>query len=253
MSKSPSALGRLLEEISWEGNARRYHEGGRGYENVLTAEVFQALDFLPRAAFLGRIIRSARGGSRETLGLLGDQIEEANFSLLPGDISLGDKPARGETWVHLQPDGIIQTTDVYCLLEVKRIKPGAFQPEQLAREYLAVLQEARARNPLLLLVLPEPPPVAVRSYGRMSVHDAIAHWIEPIAQRTAADVPPIAELIDLIDSTVAYVTWPQVAECVDSGLRELDIPNPSVAAAVGRLAQSVRTAIKWHSPSAGLA
>ena len=46
MSKvSPSAMGRLLEEISWEGNARKYRHGGRGLENVLTAEFFLALDF----------------------------------------------------------------------------------------------------------------------------------------------------------------------------------------------------------------
>ena len=43
----------LLDELSWEGNAWKYREGGLGLENVLTAEVFQALDFLPREAFLG--------------------------------------------------------------------------------------------------------------------------------------------------------------------------------------------------------
>ena len=44
-----SVLGRLLEELSWAGNTiRNYREGGRGYENVLTAEALQGLDFLPR-------------------------------------------------------------------------------------------------------------------------------------------------------------------------------------------------------------
>jgi hypothetical protein len=33
--KSPSPLGRLLEEISWEGNARHYRYGRRGFENGL--------------------------------------------------------------------------------------------------------------------------------------------------------------------------------------------------------------------------
>ena len=59
MKVSPSITGRLLEEISWEGNARRYRRGGQGRENVLTAEVFQILDFLPRDRFLGEVIRSA--------------------------------------------------------------------------------------------------------------------------------------------------------------------------------------------------
>ena len=54
-----SAIDRLLDELSWEGNARKYRGGGRGLENVLTAEVFQALDFLPRDAFLGAVLRGA--------------------------------------------------------------------------------------------------------------------------------------------------------------------------------------------------
>ena len=51
-----SAVRRLLDELSWEGNARRYRDGGLGLENVVTTEVFQALDFLPRQAFLGRVL-----------------------------------------------------------------------------------------------------------------------------------------------------------------------------------------------------
>jgi hypothetical protein len=44
-SGNASVLGRLLEEISWEGaSVRRYRDGGRGHENVLTAEVLTALD-----------------------------------------------------------------------------------------------------------------------------------------------------------------------------------------------------------------
>lgn len=31
-----SAIRRLLEEISWEGNAAKFHDGGLGKENVLT-------------------------------------------------------------------------------------------------------------------------------------------------------------------------------------------------------------------------
>ena len=38
----PSMIARLLEEISWE-KAVKYRRGGRGMENVLTAEVLIAL------------------------------------------------------------------------------------------------------------------------------------------------------------------------------------------------------------------
>lgn len=35
--ENSSMIGRLLDEISWEGNAKKYRGGGRGKENVLTA------------------------------------------------------------------------------------------------------------------------------------------------------------------------------------------------------------------------
>src|ERR1039458_9629619 len=45
------------------------------------------------------------------------------------------------------------TSSGYVLVEAKRIRSASFQPEQLAREYLAVLREAKARAPVLLLIL----------------------------------------------------------------------------------------------------
>lgn len=60
LDKNCTVLGRLLEELSWDGNTiKAYRYGGRGFENVLTAEVFQALYFLPRQAFLGALHGSA--------------------------------------------------------------------------------------------------------------------------------------------------------------------------------------------------
>src|SRR4051794_13893034 len=60
-----SAVRRLLDELSYEGNASKYHDGGLGLENVITTEVFQALDFLPRQAFLGRVLAGPSGASLE--------------------------------------------------------------------------------------------------------------------------------------------------------------------------------------------
>jgi hypothetical protein len=53
LDSNASALGRFLEELSWCGvTIRNYRDGGRGYENVLTTEVLQGLDLLPRSPFL---------------------------------------------------------------------------------------------------------------------------------------------------------------------------------------------------------
>lgn len=58
-------IGRLLEEISWEGKrVRLYRRGGRGMENVLTAEVLLPLSFLPRTHFLGELLLAAHQDSR---------------------------------------------------------------------------------------------------------------------------------------------------------------------------------------------
>jgi len=60
-----SVLGRLLEELSWVGiTIRDYRNGGRGFENVLTAEVFQALEFLPRQSFFGTVIEASHGAAK---------------------------------------------------------------------------------------------------------------------------------------------------------------------------------------------
>ncbi|MFQ4149076.1 hypothetical protein AAGW05_10295 [Arthrobacter sp. LAPM80] len=73
----PSIVGRLLEEISWE-RAASYREGGRGRENVLSAEVLLALNFLPREHFLGAVIRAAHGAEAARALLLAE-IEDATM------------------------------------------------------------------------------------------------------------------------------------------------------------------------------
>jgi hypothetical protein len=42
-------------------NIRDFHDGGLGFENVLTAEALTALDFLPRTDFLGAVLQAAHG------------------------------------------------------------------------------------------------------------------------------------------------------------------------------------------------
>ncbi|MGH3623460.1 MAG: hypothetical protein ACRDQ5_16960 [Sciscionella sp.] len=77
-----SVIGRLLGEVSWDGaSVRRYRQGGRGLENVLTAEVLMALDCLPRERFLGAVIEAAHGADLARRRLVED-VEDTEIVLL---------------------------------------------------------------------------------------------------------------------------------------------------------------------------
>ena len=54
-------------------------------ENVLTVEVFQTLDFLPRTDFLGSVLRAAHGAKDVRDRLIAD-IENTTIEMLVGDI-----------------------------------------------------------------------------------------------------------------------------------------------------------------------
>lgn len=244
----PSALGRLLNELSWEGDPCRYRHGGLGLENVLTVEVFQALDFLPRAEFLGPIIRSAAGGSPATLQLLAEQVEDLSFSLLPGEVRLAEGATNGKSRLTLQPDAILESPSVYCMVEAKRIKRGSFQEEQLAREFLAVLKKAGDRKGLLFLILPAPPPVCVKRHGRMALHDAVVRWLPQVLERAEGEFPAFNELESTIDSILAYTTWRRVYDEVERALNNFSSATPSVCGSVRRLANAVLDSVRRHGP-----
>lgn len=241
-ARNNSVLGRLLEELSWVGpQIRRYRQGGRGYENVLTAEALQALDFLPRRAFLGQVIRDSRGAD-ETRLLLADEIESATTTLLPDELSLG----RPEDSVGVQPDALIEGPGVFVLLEAKRIRSSSFQPEQLARELLCTLEEAGDRRPLLWLLLGEEPPVRVEGHGRLSIVDAIGLALPHVLER-CDDPHDSDQLLSRIDEVVAWTTWHQLQTTVRWALGTYACDDPSTLASVGRLAASVIHAIDRHA------
>src|ERR1700682_3670354 len=134
---SPTILGRLLEEVSWDGHGRVYRDGGRGRENVLTAEVFQALYALPREDFLGAVVSGLHIESDATQSRLRAEVEDVEIEVLPGELFLS-KPARlggdGKDDFHVQPDAILSSPSVYALVEAKRLRSGSFQVGQLAKE-----------------------------------------------------------------------------------------------------------------------
>ena len=237
--ENASPVGRLLEEISYEGNARPYREGGRGRENVLTVEALTPLDYLPRTRFLGEVIRSSHGAD-EARRRVAEEIEQAEISLLPGDVFLGD------TGVHVQPDATILTPTTYVLLEAKRIRPSSFQENQLAREFVAALQEARDRTPLLLLVLGAPPPIKVRGFvERIDIPTAISTRLTNVAARENLGLTD-RELVELIPACTTWITWSEIREVVVGGRDQLQLTT-ECAATLRRLCNATVTAIDWHS------
>ena len=235
-----SVIGRLLDEISWEGSkVRAYRQGGRGMENVLTAEVLLPLSYLPREAFLGDVLSGARGATAALADLARDA-ESAEVSLLPGDIAVGEKP------VNVQPDATITTASAFALVEAKRIPSSSFQPVQLAREYLAVLQEAGARRPVLLLVLGAPPPVRVKGHGLMEPSEAIQLTLSEV-HRTVESQAPLASALEQIADVLAWITWSDIANVVRMRQGNFADAPGGLSGTVHRLCASVLDAVAWHS------
>jgi hypothetical protein len=230
-----SAIRRLLDEISWEGNASKYRDGGLGKENVLTAEVLQALDFLPRDAFLGQALREAHGADLARTHVAADA-EDLVFEVLPGDLELPDLSIRA------QPDALLHSEDSFVFVEAKRLRTSAFQEEQLARELLLTAHHAAGRQPLLLLVLGAPPPVPVRGHGRLDIADAVRLGYRLISERLGKDWP-------ICDprATVAYVTWTDIASMAISVAETYEIDDDSALRAIRRIATSVGDAVAAHS------
>ena len=232
-----SVVGRLLEEISWEGRrSRMYRQGGRGIENVLTAQVLQALDLLPRSAFLGRVIRDAHGADAARARIAAE-VEDVSLVFLPEQMTLAADGAR------VQADALLTGPSTVVLVEAKASAKSTFQPVQLSREYRALLQHAGERAPLMLLVLGAPPPVMVSGRGPRDPLEALVVEL----QAEESDSPDADELLERAPEVLAWTTWPDIAGAVADEVARLEIPDKSVAAAVRRTAQSLVDAVTWHA------
>jgi hypothetical protein len=244
-----SPLGRLLVHISWEYSVNKgYREGGRGVENVLTAEIVQALDALPREYFLAELVKRCHGGADETRARLVGQAEEAELVFLPGSTYLRPSLQSHSASIGVSPDVFIDSSAVYAFVEVKRARePVAFQAEQLARQYVTVCRDAGAKRPLLLLVLPREPPVPVQGQGRKSIRAAIADDLAGVLSKFEAPVIDGESLSRGIEDIVAWITWPEVRSLFAQQVDGLSCELPSVRRAMTRVATGAVAAIDWHS------
>ena len=238
-----SMVGKLLEEVSWE-HATSYRQGGRGRENVLSAEVMMALDFLPRGRFLGAAIRAAKGADHAR-NVLVNEIEEAELRFLPGDMTLAPNRSGNDQLV-VQPDGLITSPGSFVLVEAKRVRSSSFQPGQLAKEYVATMAHAARRTPLILL-LGAAPPVLVRGRGRMSLEDAISAELESVLLRANNEQLALEGLVERIHDVFCWITWTELSAVIGNQAADFSTTDPSVNASVQRLAKSVCSSIAWHT------
>ena len=248
-----SILGSLLREVTGEprDHLKRWHEnGGLGAENVLTAEVLQGLDFLPRQHFLGAVISELNGNvllAREKLLV---EIERASVSMLAERFCLRSSEKSHARQGDVRPDGILESPSVFCLIESKR-KGGSFAPEQLAREFVIAAREAEAKGrlPMLMLILGEEPPVRVRDAGRQAVQVAILEKLENVRSMTEGYSKTYAELRVMVDTSVAWTTWGGIADIVRRQMQTCTVESQSVHDSIQRLADAVIGAIGRHGLS----
>lgn len=231
-------MGRLLDEISWEGNARKYRGGGRGRENVLTTEVFSALDFLPRTAFLGAVLGAAVGADNARAALIED-IEMASVEVLSGDLRPTLPSGEHAAWT-IQPDGLIGSEECVCLVEVKRLRSTSFQQRQIARTALTVVDLAKKRTAFALLVLPEEPPVRVAKHGRMRIPDALRLGLDD-------SVWTEDEIEEVSSEHFTWITWRSLGETVRTAADRFISSDPSIDGSVRRLAEEVQHALARHA------
>lgn len=238
-----SMVGKLLEEVSWE-HATSYRQGGRGRENVLSAEVMMALDFLPRDRFLGAAVRAAKGADQARAVLI-NEIEEAELRFLPGDMALAPN-RQGNDQMVVQPDALITSPSSFVLVEAKRVRASSFQPEQLAREYVATMAHAGTRTPLILL-LGAKPPVLVRGRGRMSLELAVSSELQSVLLRANNGQLSMDGLVEGIPDVFCWITWSELSDAIRTQAAGFSTTDPSVTASVQRLANSICSSIAWHA------
>lgn len=240
-----SAIQNLLDELSWEGTGVSYRGGGAGKENVLTAEVWQALDVLPRRAFLGDVLEKAH---RVAQAVSTDEptprplVEAALSRGLECEVLCGDRRS-AIGGVRVQPDVLLESPDAVVIVEAKRVRGGVFQREQIARNAL-VLDEMRAgRAALLLLVLGSGPPVPVRALGHLTVAEALRVGLDAIRERD----PRVPEPVN-VGVEIAWITWPEISDIVRDANRTFTNGDPDVEDAVRRSAEQIINAVRFHTP-----
>ncbi|BCW36059.1 hypothetical protein StoSoilA2_21150 [Arthrobacter sp. StoSoilA2] len=235
-----SVIGRLVDELSWEGRKiRRLRNGGRGDENVLTAEALLLLSYLPREAFLGGVLGAAHGADHVRSRIAAGS-EEATLQMFPTEIKIPG------TTIGVQADAAIWQEHSSVLIEAKGPRSGAqFQKAQLAREFLALMADPR-EDRLLLVILGSPPPVRIQSSGRVGLYDGVATGLEELCAISGRPSGDYERLRQLIPETVSWITWQEIRDLVSATVAVFSCLDDSVSNTVQRLAGDLVNTVDWH-------
>lgn len=246
-TRIPSILGRLLYEISWEGNAtKNYRMGGEGRENVLTADVLQILDYLPRKYFLGPVI-NAMHEAESTRKIIVSEIEKATLDMLPFSVLLRPSEKSWQKQCAVQPDGFLESPSVYCFIEIKRLRTTQFMERQLARELVATVVMAKEKAPLLMLIVPKKPPFSVKHNGKLLISEAVDLYIDEVVNSEVQGCEISADVFrNLVSNVICWITWDELLLCIK---RQLDLflnESESVQYSVKRMVNKLDSVIEWH-------
>jgi len=242
-----TVIGRLLAEVSWQGNkVKQYRNGGRGLENVLTAETILALDLLPRSWFLGGIFKNLNGTAQQVKENLVAEAENLNITFLSDHIYL-DRSASHEKGIAVDADVVLTSDKIYAFIEAKRIRENRFQVEQLAREYLVLTRDAFDRTPAFILFLSRNPPIKVDKLGYVEPREAILKTIDEVYKKVDKHPVTLDKLKQNIDATLLWISWQEIANIVEKQISDFECNNQSVYLSIHRICKLLQRAIIWHS------
>lgn len=250
--RPPSAISHLLWGISWEGRNvnKKYRDGGRGVEVVLTTEVLLGLEFLPRRPFCARLVEylSAYDGSSPFLE--DREIDTLRLLSAPfGRHALKPDAPNHQAAIDVQFDAMAESELSRIFIEAKRVGPSSFQEEQLARTVVIALRESGTLRPRVLLLLGHPPPVKIQHVGTMDIREGILARLGTVYEKTDYTNFTLSEAKECIDECVAWITWHEVAEAVETAMSEYENPNANTYAAISRIAGFIGDSVSWHSRS----
>ena len=100
---------------------------------------------------------------------------------------------------------------------------------------------------MLLLILPGPPPLAVKGHGRLDVAEAVSLRLADVLARTDGEAGSLETLVARIPDVFAWVTWAEIRALVTAGKDGFREAPAGLGGTVERLCNAVTTAIDWHS------